>query len=1058
MSVRKSKRPRRGRRAAAKFVPSLWHLEDRTVPTIFYVDPALSGEADGAPVAFDQGKPGEVTGLHYASSLSAWQADKTRTAFSSFSVALDVANTNPGADTIRVATSDTPIFVDNAAAPVDATTGNALAVSEALTIQGDGIGATVLAPTGDTTFDNGSGVGPDNLTSVIRATADLTVADLSFDGAGKNIGFAFSIIGPGVTGSFNGVAVRNVRFDALVPGVGTVNDEGSAIAVRSGGTLNVTDSQLSNYGLFGVSYDSSTGTVSGSTLTGRGTSGVGTTANNGIQVIGTSTVLITGNVISGHLAAAASSGVAISKDPVALTGPAKVTLIGNTITGNSVGITVGVPATAPDDAVVVAQYNNITANNTGVDADDAAGPVHAENNWWGSPTGPAPTGLGNPVLGNVVVTPVLATPTPTLTAADVTDYLSKITVIGVAVSPSVGQPNPVVSGPVSFAVIFAQPVTGFTSSDVQVTAPAGSTPVVNVTGSGADYVVTVSGLSGVGPVSVSVPAGAAATANGFLTAASGTATVNFGLNTAPTISAIPNQTVETGQSTGPIPFTVGDAETDASALTVTAHSSNQTLLPDANIVLAGTGANRTITLNPVGGQTGTATVTVAVTDGNGTTTSTTFTLTATPVNTAPTISAIGNQTAPVGQSTGPIAFTVADAETPSANLTVTATSSDQAVVPNGSIVLGGSGNNRTIAVTPAAAGTATITVTVTDAGGKSNSSTFTVTGTAVAPKPALVGYPNFAAGPDVGGGPIANYYNPDGTVKFSAQVLASGFAGGVRVAVADFNGDGVPDLVVGSGPGASTAVRVIDGATQTELFRVVPFEPSFTGGVFVAAGDVTGDGKADLVITPDEGGGPRVRVFSGAGFGLIADFLGIEDPNFRGGARAAVGDLNGDGVGDLLVAAGFGGGPRVAAFNGQSLTGTPVKLFPDFFVFEQTLRNGVFVAAGDLDGDGFADVIVGGGPGGGPRVFALSGQGLLGGAQTQLANFFGGDVNNRGGIRIAVKNLDGDNRADLVVGAGPGGLAQVTAYAGKTIPTDGTPTAQFSFDAFPGFSGGVFVG
>jgi len=85
------------------------------------------------------------------------------------------------------------------------------------------------------------------------------------------------------------------------------------------------------------------------------------------------------------------------------------------------------------------------------------------------------------------------------------------------------------------------------------------------------------------------------------------------------------------------------------------------------------------------------------------------------------------------------------------------------------------------------------------------------------------------------------------------------------------------------------------------------------------------------------------------------------DPNFRGGARAALNDLNGDGKADLLVAAGFGGGPRLALYDGSKLgpTGGP-KFVGDFFVFEQTLRNGVFIAAGDVNGDGFADVIVGG--------------------------------------------------------------------------------------------------
>jgi hypothetical protein len=309
-----------------------------------------------------------------------------------------------------------------------------------------------------------------------------------------------------------------------------------------------------------------------------------------------------------------------------------------------------------------------------------------------------------------------------------------------------------------------------------------------------------------------------------------------------------------------------------------------------------------------------------------------------------------------------------------------------------------------------------------------------------------------------GAAPVVTEYNADGSVRSTQTVFDSSFTGGVRTAIADFNGDGVPDLVVGTGPGVPTHVRVLDGKNGAELFAVDPFEATFTGGVYMAAGDVNGDGAPDLVITPDEGGGPRVRVFSGTGFNLIADFLGIEDPNFRGGARAAIGDVNGDGTGDLIVAAGFGGGPRVAAFNGVSIASGPAKLFGDFFLFEPTLRNGVFVAGGDLDGDGFADVIAGGGPGGGPRVFALSGKSLISGNPTQLANFFAGDTGNRGGIRVAVKNLDGDAHADLVAGAGTAGGSRVTTYLGKNVPTDGAATEQLAFDAVPGFAGGVFVG
>src|SRR5207248_2105633 len=205
-------------------------------------------------------------------------------------------------------------------------------------------------------------------------------------------------------------------------------------------------------------------------------------------------------------------------------------------------------------------------------------------------------------------------------------------------------------------------------------------------------------------------------------------------------------------------------------------------------------------------------------------------------------------------------------------------------------------------------------------------------------------------------------------------------------------------------------------------------EASFAGGVYVAAGDVTGDSRADLVITPDEGGGPRARVFSGNGFGQVADFLGIEDPSFRGGARAAIGDIDGDGFGDLVVAAGFGGGPRVAAFSGKELgpTGGP-KVFADFLAFEPGPRNGTFVAAGGLNGEGYAELSAGGGAGGGPRVSAFDGQKLAkSNAGVRSADFFAGDTSNRGGVRLAVKDLDGDAKADLLTGAGTGAGSKVT--------------------------------
>jgi parallel beta-helix repeat protein len=103
-----------------------------------------------------------------------------------------------------------------------------------------------------------------------------------------------------------------------------------------------------------------------------------------------------------------------------------------------------------------------------------------------------------------------------------------------------------------------------------------------------------------------------------------------GGNTAPTISAVPDQTVVAGRTTGPIGFTVSDAETPAGELEVLATSSNRVLVPADRVVLGGSGGSRTVTVTPVDGRTGVTTITLTVTDGGGLTATRTFTVTVTP--------------------------------------------------------------------------------------------------------------------------------------------------------------------------------------------------------------------------------------------------------------------------------------------------------------------------------------------------------------------------------------------------------------------------------------------
>jgi hypothetical protein len=157
-------------------------------------------------------------------------------------------------------------------------------------------------------------------------------------------------------------------------------------------------------------------------------------------------------------------------------------------------------------------------------------------------------------------------------------------------------------------------------------------------------------------------------------------------------------------------------------------------------------------------------------------------------------------------------------------------------------------------------------------------------------------------------------------------------------------------LVPGSGPPIRFAVVSGIGNTALLVPPPSPFAGSedFTGGGFVAAADIDHDGRAEVVVTPDEGGGPRVTILSLASGQLVtrANFFGIDDPNFRGGARAALEDVNKGGTPDLAVCAGFLGGPRTALFNGTTLLTTPTRLVGDFFVAGNSSgRGGVRVHA-----------------------------------------------------------------------------------------------------------------
>jgi uncharacterized repeat protein (TIGR01451 family) len=221
------------------------------------------------------------------------------------------------------------------------------------------------------------------------------------------------------------------------------------------------------------------------------------------------------------------------------------------------------------------------------------------------------------------------------------------------------------------------------------------------------------------------------------------ATNTFQLNISPvpdppTISDITNQTVAEDMVIGPLNFIIGDAESSAATLNLSGASSNQGLIPNANITFGGGVSNRTVTVRPMTNMSGSATITVTVSDG-GLTASDSFVVTVNEVNDLPTINDVGNR-AILEDSTGTtIGLSLGDVEAPAA-LILSGTSSNLTLVPNGNITFSQTTNtSRTVTIVPAPNqyGTTLITLTVTDANNASATDTFVLTVNGVNDPPTL---------------------------------------------------------------------------------------------------------------------------------------------------------------------------------------------------------------------------------------------------------------------------------------------------------------------------------
>ncbi len=281
------------------------------------------------------------------------------------------------------------------------------------------------------------------------------------------------------------------------------------------------------------------------------------------------------------------------------------------------------------------------------------------------------------------------------------------------------------------------------------------------------------------------------------------------------------------------------------------------------------------------------------------------------------------------------------------------------------------------------------------------------------------------------------------------------FRGGVNIAACDFNQDGVDEIITGAGVGGGPHIRIFDqsGEVKYEFFA---FHPDFHGGIDIACGNLDQDQYQEIAVSQKSLGQAWIKVYKIKNNReyLISQFLAYNE-NFEGGAHVAIGDINGDEIGEILTGAGVGGGPHVLSFDkagnsmginffpfpadyrgGVDVTVANVigdkkeeiilaankfatsrikiyrdnnEIISDFIAYAEAYQGGVNISAGDYNHDGFSEIITVPNCNGSPfiRILDKNGNPIINSYQIYDQEF-------RGGFTVILGNVDKDNQVEII--------------------------------------------
>lgn len=313
----------------------------------------------------------------------------------------------------------------------------------------------------------------------------------------------------------------------------------------------------------------------------------------------------------------------------------------------------------------------------------------------------------------------------------------------------------------------------------------------------------------------------------------------------------------------------------------------------------------------------------------------------------------------------------------------------------------------------------------------------TVGGPPSAPREQLV-----VVAPNRGKPPQVRLFDPKGKKLGQFTAYGRGFSrSGVNLAVGDVDGDGASDILTGTQVGSKPFVRLFTQRGKA-LHQFSPYGQLGRVGVSVGVGDVDGDGTKEMLIAPGKSTAPIVRMYRfdpKRPWFAHTSSVRVLPRSYKGGVSLAAADLDGDNQEELIVSTTGRAAPRVFIYD-YNLLKKRFVLKRSFLAFARGHRLGVRVAAGDIDGDGLQEIIASSGPGGRAHLRVFDSRGHLKG------QFFAAPAGYTGGANPAALDVNGDGQDEILTVSASRGASNVFIFSRSP---DNRFKRQGSFPAFP---------